>query len=134
MALERNFLSLCLLIMYVFSSCELLCIDTRANITGGWWTAKSSNFLQTSGLPITVNSLDNSDDTICKTKLYQVATSFYLSTFGPNSMYVNLKREREREREQKYPYQISFQTSGTVICALMSAALNLEKKFTLSLR
>lgn len=36
------------------------------------------------GLPIIMITLNNSDDTICQTKLYQAAIPFYFSTFGPN--------------------------------------------------
>lgn len=100
-----NFLSLCLMIMYVFSSHELLCIWYIDQISPWGWgvevetTARSSAFLQTS------NTLGNSDDTSCQTKLYQRATSFSSSTSGPKTIYLNFFFFFF-----KYPYQICSQT------------------------
>lgn len=112
-----NFLSLCLMIMYVFSSHELLCIWYIDQISPWGWgvevetTARSSAFLQTS------NTLGNSDDTSCQTKLYQRATSFSSSTSGPKTIYLNLFFFFF-----KYPYQICSQTLRIVIyvCSIES--------------
>lgn len=83
--------------------------------------AKRSAFLQTSRLPMTMSTLGNSDDTSCQTKLYQTATSFSLSTFGPKTIHLNLF-----VCLFKYPYQICSQTLTEL--SHMSAALNLENK------
>lgn len=71
---------------------------------GGWVggrTAKTSNFLQTSDLAMIMNTLDNSDDTISQTKLYQAAVSFYLSTFRSNSIQLNLKNKQTKNNNTK---------------------------------
>ena len=52
--------------MYIFSSCELLCMDYQGKYHSGMRgekTAKTSLFVQTNSLPVTMNILGNSDKT-----------------------------------------------------------------------
>lgn len=83
----------CLLIVRLFLLLNTLCRIQEQISQCNWRVqdvdCKSSNFLQISDLPIIMNTLDNSDDAMCQIKLYQATISLYLSTFGPNSIYLN---------------------------------------------
>lgn len=110
--------------------------NTRAGITVGWGgggrTAKTSNFLQTSDLPMIMNTLDNSDDTISQTKLYQAAVSFYLSTFRSNSIQLNLKNKQTKKTQQHKTHNPSRFAPKLWELSNMSAILNLEKRCQLT--